>query len=265
MTAAPVPAVVTTAPAVPAVAATGLSCAYTRGRPVLHGVDLTVAPGAICMILGPSGSGKSTLLKAMKGLVPVTAGSLDVLGVPVAGPGASPRTARALQQSIAWIPQNLGLVRSATVLANVLTGALGRVGTLPSLVGLFPEAIRQEARATLEALGIAHKADDTVFTLSGGERQRVAIGRALMQRPRLVLADEFVSHLDVVTTREIMAIVSRIARTGVSFLITSHAPDLAADHGDLVVVVRDGRKVYEGAANAFTRASVVSLLRSPAC
>ncbi|MBI4265152.1 MAG: ATP-binding cassette domain-containing protein [Acidobacteria bacterium] len=243
----------------PAVETVGLSCWYVPGRPVLRDIDLAVAPGSICMILGPSGSGKSTLLKVIKGLLPLNAGTLSLFGQPVAG-RTHARSRRALERSVAWIPQHLGLVRSLTVLDNVLSGTLARVGTLASLVGAFPHTLRDEALATLDSLGIRAKADEKVFSLSGGERQRVAIARALMQHPTLVLADEFVSQLDPLTTREMLDIVQGIARTGVAFLITSHEVELVAEYGDRVVFIRDGRKIHEGAANAFTFASVMTLM-----
>jgi phosphonate transport system ATP-binding protein len=180
------------------------------------------------MILGPSGSGKSTLLKAFKGLLVPQSGTISLFGIAVSG-RSDVHAHRAQQQRVAWIPQSLGLVRNATVLDNVLSGALGRVGTVRSLAKMFPASIRQEALSILDSLGLASKADEKVFNLSGGERQRVAIGRSLMQRPRVVLADEFVSHLDPVTAREIMSIVTTIARAGVAFLITSHKVELVAE------------------------------------
>lgn len=246
-------------PVAPAVEAIGLSCWYVPGRPVLRDIELAVSPRSLCMILGPSGSGKSTLLKVIKGLVQPHAGTLSLFGEQVTATSGL-RSRDRLRRLVAWIPQNLGLVRNMTVIDNVLTGALGRVGTVASLMGAFPLVLREEALATLESLGIRTKAEERVFSLSGGERQRVAIARALMQHPRLVLADEFVSQLDPLTTREMLDIVTSIARTGVTFLITSHEVELVAEYGDRVVVLRDGRKIHEGAANAFTLASVMTLM-----
>ncbi|MDA1306097.1 MAG: ATP-binding cassette domain-containing protein [Acidobacteria bacterium] len=243
----------------PAIDASKLSFAYVKDRPVLHEVSLQVAAGEICMVLGPSGSGKSTLLKALKGIITPGAGDLSIFGQSVRL--TSGREGRRLQrEDIAWIPQNLGLVRSATVLTNVLTGALCRTGAMAGLLGMFSKETRAQALQVLDTLGIAHKAHERVAHLSGGERQRVAIARALMQRPRLVLADEFVSHLDPVTTRDILGVVADIARTGMSFLITSHQVELVAEHADRVVFMRDGRLVHEGAARDFSLDNVVALM-----
>jgi phosphonate transport system ATP-binding protein len=128
---------------------------------------------------------------------------------------------------------------------NVLTGALSRVGIVQSMLKLFPRSVTQEAHATLESLGIAHKAEEPVFNLSGGERQRAAIARALMQRPRLILADEFISQLDPVTGRETMAMMRGIAERGVALVMTTHELDVVRRHADQVVVLRDGHKVID--------------------
>jgi phosphonate transport system ATP-binding protein len=229
----------------PAIEVAGLTVAYVPDRLALEDVSLTVREGHICMVLGPSGCGKSTLLKAIKGQVRAQAGRIAVFGA----------AAAAADRAIACIPQSLGLVRNLTVFENTLMGALGRLGLLASFFKAFPEAEQQEARDHLAALGIAHKVDEKVFNLSGGERQRVAIARALMQRPRLVLADEFVSQLDPMTTGDTMRIVRDIARTGVTFLVTSHEIELVAEFGDVAVFLREGRKVHECAACEVDRAS----------
>jgi phosphonate transport system ATP-binding protein len=143
---------------------------------------------------------------------------------------------------------------------NALMGALGRIGTLASLVKAFSQSDLREAADILEQLGIRHKADEKVHSLSGGERQRVAIARALMQRPQLVLADEFVSQLDPVTTREIMTLVTKAAHAGVTFVITSHEVDVVAGYGDRAVFLRQGQKIHEGPAREVTLAATAQLM-----
>jgi phosphonate transport system ATP-binding protein len=193
------------------------------------------------MILGMSGSGKTTLLKLCKGLLAPRSGTVRVLGEPVA---AAPGRGQ-LDPRVAYIPQQLGLVRTMSVLENVLTGALGRVRGLASVAGWLPEAERKRAEELLGRLGIRSKASEKVFALSGGERQRVAIARALMQDPRVLLADEFISDLDPVTTETIMAVVDGIARDGVTVVMTTHEMEVVRDHAGHVVVLRDGAKVMD--------------------
>ncbi|HUG06286.1 MAG TPA: ATP-binding cassette domain-containing protein [Candidatus Limnocylindria bacterium] len=210
---------------------------YVPGRPVLRGLSLAASEGAVTMVLGVSGSGKTTLLKLCKGLLSPQRGNIRVLGERVAGP----RRGR-LDPRVAYIPQQLGLVRTLSALDNALTGALSRVGRLPSLLNLFPEPEIREARELMERLGIGRKADERVFALSGGERQRVAIARALMQQPRVLLADEFISDLDPLTSAEIMAIVRDVVRSGVAVVMTTHEMDVVRAHADRVIVLREGEK-----------------------
>ena len=193
------------------------------------------------MIVGPSGSGKTSLLKLAKGLLRPQRGTIELMGRPLPRVGMRDK----LDPHVAYIPQQLGLVRNLSVLENVLSGALGRVGALGSILKLFPPGCVEEARETLTSLGIGHKANDKLYALSGGERQRVAIARALMQQPRLILADEFVSQLDRVTGFEIMRIMRGIADRGVGVVVTTHELGLVRRHADRVIVMRAGEKVLD--------------------
>lgn len=218
-----------------------ISYSYSSGRPVLRGIDLDAAPGEVTMVLGMSGSGKTTLLKLCKGLLAPRSGSVRILGEPVT---AAPGRGR-LDPRVAYIPQQLGLVRTMTALENVMTGALARLTGLASLGGWPPAAERARAEELLDRVGLGGKAGERVFALSGGERQRVAISRALMQDPRVLLADEFISDLDPVTTARIMDVIGEIARTGVTVLMTTHEMEVVRSHAGHVVVLRDGAKVLD--------------------
>lgn len=190
------------------------------------------------MLLGESGSGKSTLLKLIKGLLRPQRGHVCVEGTPVSSDGR-------LDPRVAYVPQQLGLVRGMSALENTLVGALGRTPNLPSLLTLWPRPDVEQARHTLNALGIAHKAAEKVHALSGGERQRVAIARALMQRSSLILADEIVSQLDVATARGILDALRQIADGGVAIVMAVHDLDLVHRYADRVVVVGGGRPILD--------------------
>jgi phosphonate transport system ATP-binding protein len=223
----------------PALEARDVWFSYVAGRPVLKGINLSVEANLITVVLGASGSGKTTLLKTVKGLLRPQQGSVSVLDRPPPAGGGR------LDSRVAYIPQQLGLVRSLSALDNTLTGALGNVSSVPSVMKLFPRECLQEAYQILAAVGIADKMEEKVYSLSGGERQRVAIARALMQRPRLVLADEFISQLDPINSVEIMEIMRGIVRRDVSVVMTTHELDIVARYADRVVVLRDGRKVLD--------------------
>jgi phosphonate transport system ATP-binding protein len=224
----------------PAVSVRGLVTGYGRRAAVLDGVSLEFPAGKVTMIVGPSGSGKTTLLKAVTGLVHGRRGEVTLDGDPV-------RRSWRLNPAVAYIPQQLGLVRGRTALDNVLSGALARLPAWRVATGLFPGTLRDEARGLLVDVGIGTKAASRVRELSGGERQRVAIARALMQRPRVILADEFVSHLDPVTTDEVMTLVTGLVRrTAATLVITTHELELVDRYADRVVVLRDGRVAFDG-------------------
>ena len=214
---------------------------YVPGRAVLRGVSLEADAGAVTMILGMSGSGKTTLLKLAKGFIAPQRGEVRVLGEPV----VSAQRRGQLDPRVAYIPQQLGLVRTLSALDNALTGALSRVAKVPSLLKLIPEDEVRHARDLLARLGIGHKTDEKVYALSGGERQRVAIARALMQRPQILLADEFISDLDPLTSTEIMAVVRDIVGSGVAVVMTTHEMDVVREHADHVIVLRDGEKALD--------------------
>jgi len=229
---------------------------YRDGQYALRNVSLSAVAGQTTMVVGVSGSGKTTLLKMAKGLVPVQRGAVKLLGADVPRPGSR------LDSRVAYIPQQLGLVRTRSVLENTLTGTLGKLGSIPSVLGSFPGHLVALAYQRLQALGIEHKARDRVHSLSGGERQRVAIARALMQEPRVILADEFTSQLDPVTAREILDIMRGIAKEGVTIIIATHQIELVGEYADRVVAIRSGEKVLDAAAADVGSESLTAALRA---
>lgn len=207
---------------------------YDGKTHILKGVDLGVKEGLFTMLLGRSASGKTTLIKVLAGVLKPSQGTVTVRP---GCPGSN--------QRIAYIPQNLGLVRNLTALNNVLIGALGFTKTLPSLLNQFNKHTVDQARSILNDLGIGAKADHKIWHLSGGERQRVAIARALIQNPRIILADEFVSQLDPVTSMEILSIMKGLTEARIAFLITTHDVALAQEYADRIIVMKNGHIAHE--------------------
>lgn len=222
----------------------GVWFAYREPDWILKDVSLACSLRNVMMIMGPSGSGKTTLLKVLAGILRPQRGKVEVLGVEIQG-GIS----RELRPAIGYIPQQLGLVRSLTALENVLIGALSRIGPGRGLLGLFPGHEIEQARAALDLMGISHKVREKVFRLSGGERQRVAIARTLLQRPRLVLADEFVSDLDFPRAAEILTLMRRVAeKEDIAFVMNMHDAQLVQEFGDQVLMVSNGQILHECSA-----------------
>jgi phosphonate transport system ATP-binding protein len=233
--------------------ARGLWFSYNSRLPVLRGVGIDLHKGEVAMVLGRSGSGKTTLLRVLKGLLRPQRGTVREFKN-----GDNGTRGRGL----AYVPQTLGLVRSLTALDNAVTGAISRVGTARSLLHAFPRDILEEARELIARLGIASKLHEPVYRLSGGERQRVAIARALMQRPSLILADEFVSQLDPITAEDILGMMRDIAsERNVSLLITTHETDIVEAYADRVIVMREGRIVHDSPRADISAAGLLQILR----
>ena len=216
---------------------------YPDGTQALREVSLAVPVGEFCVVLGSSGAGKSTLLRMVNGLVSPTGGTVRVAGVRV-----EPRSLRSVRERIGMIHQQFNLVPRSTVAANVLCGALPRVGTAAAVLGIFPQALRRKACELVAAVGLdeAHLTR-RVRDLSGGQQQRVGIARAFMLDPPVVIADEPVASLDPRTSREVLDLLRRHARErGTTVLCSLHQVDLAREYADRIVALRHGRIVFDG-------------------
>ncbi len=220
-----------------AVELSGVVKIYREGeseRVVLREVDLTVAPGEIVVLLGRSGSGKSTLLNLISGIDRPTAGLVRVEGVDVAALSDTERT-RFRRRRIGFIFQFFNLIPTLTVEENL---------RLPlELNGLDGTAGRLRAADVLTAVGLADRAASFPDRLSGGEQQRVAVARALVHGPALVLADEPTGNLDTESARQVLGLLADLARgAGRTVIAASHSEEVAA-LADRVLTLADGRLV----------------------
>ncbi|MGY4535268.1 phosphonate transport system ATP-binding protein [Pseudomonas sp. TE3786] len=210
---------------------------------VLRGIDLDIAAGEFVVILGQSGAGKSTLLRCMNRLVQADAGTLTVAGMDA----IACRDTRALRQQVAMIFQHHNVVPRLSVLKNVLTGRLGAVSTLASVLQLFRREDIDLAMDCLRRVELAHKAQQRTDSLSGGQMQRVGIARALAQRPQVILADEPVASLDPKTSRLVLQYLRDATRElGITVVCNLHQVDYAREFGDRIVGLAHGRMVYDG-------------------
>jgi phosphonate transport system ATP-binding protein len=238
-------------PRPPLLSLRGLGKVYPNGFEALRDVDLDVAAGEFVVVVGLSGSGKSTLIRCINRLIEPTRGRVLFDGQDVTEVrGASLRRLRA---EVAMIFQQFNLVKRASALTNVLTGALERQPTLPSLVGLWRREDREAAWENLRVVGLAEKAYERADSLSGGQQQRVAIARALMQHPRVLLADEPVASLDPATSHSVMKVLKRLqAERGITIVANLHFLSLAREYGDRVVALRHGQVVFDGRPESIT-------------
>ena len=222
-----------------------LTKVYDDGTVALRDVSFTVEPGEFLVIIGLSGSGKSTLLRCINRLIEPTEGRILWDGVDVTA--ADREGLRRIRRRIGMVFQQFNLVKRSSVLTNVLTGRLGYLKPHQSLLYRFPAADREMAVRAMKRVGIAEQAHKQARELSGGQQQRVGIARALMQSPRMILADEPVASLDPVLAHSILGHLEQLNREdGITILCSLHYLDLVQRYATHVVGLREGRLVYRG-------------------
>ncbi|GGV07651.1 putative amino acid ABC transporter, ATP-binding protein [Streptomyces filipinensis] len=214
---------------------------------VLDGIDLTVRPGEVTVVIGPSGSGKSTLLRVINHLEKPEAGHVSVGGELIGvrrGSGGrlrelSERALLAQRSRIGFVFQNFNLFPHLTVLDNVAAApvATGRLAR--------PEA-RERARELLTRVGLGDRTDAYPRQLSGGQQQRVAIARALALRPGIILFDEPTSALDPELVGEVLSVIKDLATSGTTLVIVTHEIAFAREVADRIVFIDGGRIVEQG-------------------
>jgi cell division transport system ATP-binding protein len=208
-----------------------VSKSYGPGAHILDDVSFTVTAGEFVFIAGPSGAGKSTLLKLIAGLEPCSRGSIHVNGQRL-----DQITARArpyLRRAVGVILQDTHLLYDRSALDNVM---------LPlAVAGQATSVARARARAALQKVGLAGKEQANPISLSGGEQQRLAIARAIVNRPALLIADEPTANLDRETARKVMSVFRDFNQVGVTTLVATHDEDLMAQYAQRVFVVEPGR------------------------
>ncbi|MEU1203055.1 amino acid ABC transporter ATP-binding protein [Streptomyces sp. NPDC005813] len=213
---------------------------------VLDGIDLTVRPGEVTVILGPSGSGKSTLLRVINHLEKPEVGHVSVNGEPIGVrrhgrrlKELGERAILAQRSRIGFVFQNFNLFPHLTVLDNVAAA--------PVATGKLTRPAAQElARELLGRVGLGDKAGAYPRQLSGGQQQRVAIARALALRPGIILFDEPTSALDPELVGEVLAVIKDLATSGTTLVIVTHEIGFAREVADRVVFVDGGRIVEQG-------------------
>ena len=204
----------------------------------LHGVSLTLNAGEVLALIGSNGAGKSTLLKAICGLVRVDRGSVAWKGQPIGGMGA----ARIVAQGIALVPEGRRLFPSLSVEENLMLGGyMGRPGpwSLAAVYELFPV--------------LGGKRDAPSTSLSGGQQQMVAIGRALMSNPELILLDELSLGLAPVVVKDIYNSLPRFTGGGMSAILVEQDVGRALAAANQVICLQEGRVSLAGAPKAFSR------------
>ena len=227
----------------------GLVKEYKAGQPVLKGISLSIEGTGLTSVIGPSGTGKSTLLRCVNRLIDPTKGSIWLTheGVRVDMSTLQGKALREQRRHIGMVFQEYNLVERLTVMENLLTGRLGYIDAWSAWRRKFPQADIERAFELLDIVGLSAFAHQRADALSGGQRQRVGIARALMQHPRVLLADEPTSSLDPKTSVEIMTLLREQGRArGIPVVVNIHDVDLARRFSDRIVGMSGGHVVYDG-------------------
>ena len=232
----------------PVIAIRELTKTYLLGQTQVHalrGVTFKVAPGEFVAIMGPSGSGKTTLMNLIGCLDRPTGGDYWLTGVAVSRMNAD-RLADIRNRRIGFVFQGFQLLPRDTALANIM---------LPMVyAGFSTQEQERRARKALQLVGLEARADHLPSQLSGGQQQRIAIARALVNSPALLLADEPTGNLDTRTSREILTVLQTLNERGITIIIVTHNAEVAA-FARRTIVLRDGRITGDDLVAASTTAS----------
>lgn len=204
---------------------------YGRSKNILADINFRIDDGEFIFVSGPSGAGKSTLLRLIGGLELPSRGSVQVNGHRL---DKLPARARPyLRRAVGVVLQDTHLLQDRSSLANVL---------LPlAVMGLEPSTAQARARAAMEKVGLRGKEDLKPVEMSGGEQQRLAIARAIVNRPAILIADEPTANLDADNAKRIMDVLMDFNRVGVTTLIASHDLNLMARYARRTLLIQDGR------------------------
>lgn len=214
-------------------------------------VSLRIEDGSFVGVIGRSGAGKSTLLRLINRLIEPSAGRIVYNGVEVTA--LQGRKLRQWRARAAMIFQQFNLIGRLDVLTNVMIGRLSTVPPWRALFGLWPDRDKAIALAALEQFDMAAAAAQRAEQLSGGQQQRIAIARALVQEPELLLADEPIASLDPHNSRLVMDALRRLNREyGITVLCNLHALDVAYEYCDRLIGMASGKVAFDGAPAALT-------------
>ena len=205
----------------------------------MQGLTLEVPCGEICVMLGPNGAGKSTTIKMLTGLLAPTSGEAHVAGLDVTS------SSKELKSRIGVLPENLGLFDDLTVEEHLwLTGRI---------YGLGSNEVRSRAEQLLQTLDLDHGRHTFAASCSHGMRKKTAFAMALLPNPQVLFLDEPFEAVDPVASRTIEAILVMMARRGVTVFVTTHVLPVAERLADRLVIVREGRVVWNEAKKDLPR------------
>lgn len=227
----------------------GLVKAYKSQHRVLDDINFELHAGEFVAIIGRSGAGKSTLLHVLNGTIPSSAG--EIINYHDNGEtqniaALTTKQMRKWRAKCGMIFQDFCLVPRLDVMTNVLLGRLNYTSTLKSFFKIFADQDRARAIELLQWLNMLPHALQRAENLSGGQMQRVAICRAMMQNPKILLADEPVASLDPKNTTRIMNTLQKISEDDIAVVVNLHSVDLVKEYCTRVIGIAHGRIIFDG-------------------
>ena len=209
---------------------------YTHGNKALNGVSMQIEDGEFCFLVGPSGSGKSTIIKLITGELKPTSGNVHVNGYSLER--IRKREIPYLRRTVGVVFQDYRLISKMTVYENVAFAM--------RVVGAREREIKDRVPYVLELVGLSNKAGRHPGEMSGGEQQRLAIARALVNNPSMIIADEPTGNLDPQRSFEIMALLQEINNLGTTMLVVTHDQNLVKHFRKRVISINEGVVVNDG-------------------
>jgi len=224
-----------------------ITVSYNKKELAVDNISLDINQGDFVGIIGSSGSGKSSLLKTINLLVKPIKGKVYIDNVEITQ--LKKTQLRNMRREIGFVFQDYNLIDRSSVLDNVLIGRLGYKSSLKSIFGIFSDEDYIKAARALEQVGLEEKIFQRAYQLSGGQKQRVAIAKTLCQNPKIILADEPVSSLDVATSQIIMDYFKKInEKKNITILINLHDVNLAKKYCHRIIALKKGKIIFDGKA-----------------
>lgn len=220
---------------------------YDNGTKALKGVSLRIDDGEFAFLVGPSGSGKSTIIKLITGEVQPSAGRIMVNGYNLGS--IRPSQIPYMRRTLGVIFQDFRLIEKKTVWEN-LTFAMRAVGA-------SPREIRKRVPYVLDLVGLSYKEDRYPSQLSGGEQQRVAVARALVNNPQMIIADEPTGNLDPQRSLEIMTLLEKINELGTTMLVVTHEKELVNRFSKRVIAIENGRIISDETGGYYKNEEII--------
>ena len=209
---------------------------YGQGNNALNGVSMQIEDGEFCFLVGPSGSGKSTIIKLITGELKPTSGTVHVNGYSLER--IRKREVPYLRRTVGVVFQDFRLISKMTVYENVAFAM--------RVIGAREREIKERVPYVLDLVGLSDKEKRHPNELSGGEQQRLAIARALVNNPSMIIADEPTGNLDPQMSYEIMSLLQEINNLGTTMLVVTHAQNLVESFNKRVISIADGVVVNDG-------------------